>query len=414
MASSNQEEGSAVSLPAIFPGDQGAELLDQATRDARRRAWIAIAALFLINGFTLASWISRLPTITGRLELSPGQVGTVLMSLAAGAIVAFPLAGRLIDTRSSATTMSLFALIMILALPVVGVAPHIATLILALLVFGFGNGGMDVSMNAQGIEVERFIGGSIINSLHGFFSLGAFLGAAVGAGAAQLNIPPHLHFLVVTTLGLVVLGAVRGWLIPDRKVARKAAGGQPFRLPPRALWLLGALALAASISEGAMADWSGLYLHDYLGTSSGFAALGFAVFSVTMLIGRFSGDALVRRFGAPALVRGGGLLAAVVLGIAVAINQPVIMLLGFGAVGLGLSVVYPLVFSAAGNHPELPSGRAVASVASMGYGGFLAGPPLLGWLAQWTSLQVVMATIVVLSALVAALAGATRTARTGR
>jgi fucose permease len=381
---------------------------------AQRAAWLAIAAVFLINGVTLASWISRIPTIADRLGLSPGQVGMALMALAAGALVAFPLTGRLVDTRSSATTVTLFALIMLVALPFVGLAPSLPLLIAALFVLGFGNGGMDVAMNAQGIEVERFVGRSIINSLHGCYSLGAFAGAAIGAGVAHFGVAPHIHFPIVSAAGLIAFWWVRRWLIPDRPVARAGEPGPAFAFPPHALWLLGALALCTSVGEGAMGDWSGLYLRDVLGTSSGFAALGFAVFSVAMLAGRFSGDTLVRRFDAPRLVRIGGLLAAAGLGIAVILNQPVAMLAGFGAVGLGLSVVYPLVFSAAGNHPELPPGQAVASVATMGYGGFLAGPPILGWLAELTSLRAIMGIIVLLAAMVAVLAGATRTARTAR
>ncbi len=142
--------------------------------------------------------------------------------------------------------------------------------------------------------------------------------------------------------------------------------------------------------------------------------MGFAAFSVAMLIGRFSGDALVRRFGAPRLVRAGGTVAAFGLGVALLLNQPGIMLLGFAAVGLGLSIVYPLVFSAAGNHPTVSAGRAVASVATVGYGGFLAGPPILGWLAELTSLRAMMGLIVLLAALTAVLANATRPARIER
>jgi fucose permease len=341
-------------------------------------------------------------------------VGIVLMALAAGALVAFPLAGRIVDARSSATAVVLFALVMTLALPVVGAAPHLLALIVALLLLGFGNGGMDVAMNAQGIEVERFLGTSVINSLHGCYSLGAFAGAAIGAGAAFLGIPPLPHFLTVSALGLITLWLVRRWLIPDARTVRTSAPAPAFALPPRSLWLLGALALSTSVSEGAMADWSGLYLREALGTSSGFAALGFAAFSVAMLVGRFTGDALVRRFGAPRLVRAGGTLAALGLSIALALDRPLLMLLGFAAVGLGLSVVYPLAFSAAGNHPTLPPGRAVASVATVGYGGFLTGPPILGWLAELTSLRAIMAVLVLLAALTAALAGVTRTARTER
>jgi fucose permease len=394
--------------------DTDSRFPEMSERAAQRAAWLAIAAVFLVNGWTLSSWISRIPTITGALDLSPGQVGMALMALAAGALVAFPLAGRLVDTRSSAVAVMVFAIVMVLALPAIGAAPHLVPLVGALLVLGFGNGGMDVAMNSQGIEVERFCGRGIINSLHGCFSVGAFAGAAAGAGAAHLDVPPLTHFLAVSAIGVPVLWWARGGLIPDTRDPRQSASAPAFALPPRSLWLLGALALCASVSEGAIADWSGLYLREVLQTSSGFAALGFAAFSVAMLAGRFSGDLLVRRFGAPRLVRAGGSLAALGLGIALVLDEPVVMLLGFAAVGLGLSVVYPLVFSAAGNHPTLPRGGAVASVATVGYGGFLAGPPILGWVAELTSLRAIMGLIVLLAVLCALLAGATRTALTDR
>ena len=380
----------------------------------QRTAWFAIAAVFFVNGVTLASWISRIPTLAERLDLSPGEVGFALMALAAGALVAFPTAGRLVDTWSSAFAVVCFALIMILSLPLVGVASHLFMLFATLFVVGFGNGGMDVSMNAQGIQVQRLVGRSIISSLHGCYSLGAFAGAAIGAGVSQLAVPPLVHFTGATIFGLAVLAWTRRWLIPDSKDPRKRDASTSFALPPRSLLLLGALALCASMGEGAIADWGGLYLRDTLGTSSGVAALGFAAFSVAMLAGRFSGDALVRRFGAPSLVRAGGILAAAGLGAALLFNQPGGMLLGFAAVGLGLSIVYPLVFSAAGNHPSVPAGRAVAGVATMGYGGFLAGPPILGWLAELTSLRTMMALIVLLAAITAMLANATRSARIER
>ena len=380
----------------------------------QRTAWFAIAAVFFVNGVTLASWISRIPTLTERLDIGPGQLGVALMAIAAGALVAFPIAGRLVDTRSSAFSVACFGLVMVMSLPILGVAPQLLVLMLALLLFGFGNGGMDVSMNAQGIQVERVAGRSIISSLHGCFSLGAFAGAAIGAGVAQLGVPPLVHFLGVSVFGLAGLAWILRWLIPDRKDPRKGETAAAFALPPRSLWLLGALALCASVGEGAIADWGGLYLRDVLGTSSGIAALGFAAFSVAMLVGRFSGDALVQRFGAPRLVRAGGALAALGLGLALLLNEPGIMLLGFAAVGLGLSIVYPLVFSAAGNHPTVSAGRAVASVATVGYGGFLAGPPILGWLAELTSLRAMMGLIVLLAALTAVLANATRSARIER
>jgi len=378
--------------------------------EAKRRARIAISIVFLVNGVALASWISRIPTITDELDLSNGQVGTALMSLAAGAMLAFPLTGRLIDRRSSRTTLLLAAAVLLVALPFVGLAPHLLLVMTALLIFGAGNGAMDVSMNAQGVEVERYFGASIMNSLHGCFSVGAFLGAAAGAGAAYVDLPPVAHFLIVSLLGGATLWYVRQWLIPDAPDERAHEEAPTFALPPRSLWLLGALALCTSIGEGAMADWSGLYLHEDLGTSKGFAAFGFAVFSIFMLIGRFSGDRLVEQFGPTPMVRAGGILAAAGLGLAVLFHEPFAMLLGFGAVGLGLSVAYPLVFSAAGNHPTLPRGRSVASVATVGYTGFLVGPPVLGWIAEFTSLRLIMALVALLAACVALLADAVRIA----
>src|ERR687893_1268915 len=387
------------------------ELKRQSTQ---RTAWFAIAAVFFVNGVTLASWISRIPALTERLDLSPGQVGFALMALAAGALVAFPIAGRLIDTRSSAFTVLCFALVMILSLPLVGVAPQLLALFVTLFIVGFGNGGMDVSMNAQGIQVQRVVGRSIISSLHGCYSLGAFAGAAIGAGVAQLGVPPLVHFLGASVFGLAALSWIRRWLIPDTRDPRKSDAAAGFALPPRSLLLLGALALCASVGEGAIADWGGLYLRDVLGTSSGIAPLRCAAFSVAMLVGRFSGAALVRRFGAPGLVRAGGVLAALGLGVALLLNQPGIMLVGFAAVGLGLSIVYPLVFSAAGNHPTVSAGRAVASVATVGYGGVLGGPPLPRWLAGMASLRGMMGFVVLLAVLTAVLANATRSARIER
>ena len=276
-------------------------------RLAQRHARWGISAIFLINGFTLASWISRIPTISDKLDLGTGHVGTALMSLAAGAIVAFPTTGRFVDTLGSARTIQIFGLIMLVALPLIGLASHLLILAPILFIFGAGNGGMDVSMNAQGVSAEKFVGGSIMNSLHGFFSIGAFAGAMLGAGAASLDLPPFAHFLIVSVIGLVVSWQVRGWLVQDRQSPSAHEPSPAFALPPRAIWLLGGLAICVSVSEGAMADWSGLYLHEYLDTSTGFAALGYAIFSVFMLTGRFTGDRFVSRFGAAQMVRSGAL-----------------------------------------------------------------------------------------------------------
>jgi MFS family permease len=173
------------------------------------------------------------------------------------------------------------------------------------------------------------------------------------------------------------------------------------------MWTLGVIALCSAIAEGSMADWSGLYLDDHLDTGGGVAALGFAAFSFAMLVGRFSGDELVDRFGPVVMVRVGATISSIGLALGLAINRPVAMITAFALVGLGVSVLFPLVFKSAGSFPGVSRGRAVAGVATIGYTGFLIGPPVLGWIAEPTSLRVSLALVVLLTAAVALLAPAT-------
>ena len=384
------------------------------TADRKRHARLAISAIFLVNGMVLATWVSRIPTIIDKLDLGNGATGTALMAIAAGSMIAFPIVGRLLLRRSSASMTIAFALILAAALPGAALAPSVYLLIPALLLLGFGNGGMDVAMNSQGVEVESAAGINIMSSLHGFYSLGAFAGAGIGAGAAAIGVSPILHFSIVTVIGLATILFVRTWLVPDAPTAHQHHDQAPaFAIPPRALWLLGLVAFSAAVCEGAIADWGGLYLKNELGTSAGFAALGFASFQLAMLIGRFAGDGMVRRFGPVSVVRRGGLVASVGLGIAIIIGLPVPTLVGFMAAGIGLATAYPLAMSAAGNFKGLPRGQSVASVATVGYTGFLAGAPILGWVAEITSLTVTMGVVTLLCLLVAVFASATQGAGAG-
>jgi fucose permease len=272
--------------------------------------------------------------------------------------------------------------------------------------FGAGNGGMDVSMNAQGVEVEQTLGRSIINSLHGYFSLGGVIGAGIGALAASLGVPPAIHLPVMGLAGLVALGRIRPHLLPDEHLSHTSTDEPVFALPPRPVVLVGVVAFCAAITEGSTIDWSALYLDDHLGTGGGVAALGYAAFSFAMLVGRFSGDRLVDRFGSVAMVRTGATVAALGLAAGLAINTPAAMIIAFTVVGLGVSVLFPMVFKAAATFPGVSRGRAVAGVATIGYTGFLVGPPVLGWVAEPTSLRVSLAIVVVLAATIALLAPA--------
>jgi MFS family permease len=376
----------------------------------RYRARRAISIVFFINGMTLAAWISRIPTITDRLDLSNAQVGMSLMAIAGGALVAFPLSGKRISTHSSRNALTIFSCILIGALPFIGLATNLWMLIPILFCLGFGNGGMDVAMNAQGVEVERFYGRPILSTLHGFYSLGAFAGAGLGAIAAGISLHPFPHFIISAVLAAIGLRYVQTTLVDDAPDHRALEAEPTFAFPPRALWFLGAVVLAAAVGEGAMADWGGLYLKNHLDTSGSTAAFGFAMFSLAMLLGRFSGDVMVAKFGPINVVRYGGLAAGAGLAAGVLVDRPWSAIVGYCAVGFGLAAAFPLVFRAAAHHPTIAQGRAVAAVATIGYTGFLAGPPILGWIAEWTSLRVLMIAVAVLCVVCAVCASATRTA----
>ena len=371
------------------------------------RAHLAIASVFIVNGVFLASWVARIPTVTQRLDLNNAQVGVALLGIAVGSLSAFPFVGSFISRLGSARVTFLCGLACCATLLLPALVSSLLTLFLALVLFGASIGAMDVAMNAQGVEVERTQNRTIMNSLHGFFSLGGFAGAALGGLIVSWGVGTLAHFSGVAVASAGLLLVAHRFLIPDTPDEEQKAA-PVFMLPPRALWGLGAIGFCAAVGEGAMADWSALYLNESLGTSAGMAATGYAIFSLMMLTGRFGGDRLVGRFGTEAVVRTGGAVAALGLALGLIFHTLSAALVGFGMVGLGLAVVVPSVFSAAGKHPAIPRGTAIAAVATIGYSGFLAGPPALGWAAEITSLRLALAVVVFLCAFIVVLSPAVR------
>ncbi|MCG3208184.1 MAG: Inner membrane protein YbjJ [Anaerolineae bacterium] len=357
----------------------------------------AVLAMFFINGALFANWVARIPQIQAKLALSEGELGLVLLGIAVGVLVALSLAGGLIARYGSRAVTTAGALLLCLLLPPLALMPNAVTLWLNLFVFGAAMSTMDVAMNAQGVDVERRLGQAVMSSFHAAFSIGGFVGAGIGAAMATFSIGPLLHFATVAIGFLALTGLLSRWLLPRESDPHTDGPGAVFQLPPRILWPLGAVAFCAAIGEGSMADWSGVYLKSVVGTGAGAAAFGFAAFSLTMTLGRLLGDNLTMRFEPARLVQSGGILAAVGLTLAIIQPQLVPSLLGFAAVGAGMSIVVPLAFSAAGNIPGLPSGVGIAGVATIGYAGFLAGPPLIGLVAELTSLRVALLLVVALT-----------------
>lgn len=364
---------------------------------AVRPARIAVLLMFFINGAVFANWVSRIPQIQDKLTLSEGQLGVVLLGVAVGVLVALSLVGGLVARHGSKRVTTGGAIALCLLLPLLAWMPNPEFLWINLFFVGMAMSTMDVAMNAQAVEVEQRANRPLMSTFHAAFSVGGFAGAAIGAGMAAASIDPTIHFLVAG-IGFLLLTLVsRRNLIPHERTETTGGGDPVFQLPSRALLPLGIVAFAAAIGEGAMADWSGVYLSDVVLTDDGVAALGFAVFSITMTIGRLSGDWLSSRFTEVPVVRLGGLIASLGLLLAILVPQPLPTLLGFGAVGLGLSTVVPLAFSVAGRIPGISSSVGIAGVATIGYAGFLAGPPVIGIIAERTSLQVALLLVAALA-----------------
>jgi predicted MFS family arabinose efflux permease len=259
-----------------------------------------------------------------------------------------------------------------------------------MVLLGAGSGALDVGMNAQGVTVERRYPRRIFASLHAAFSAGALVGALTAGLVAEAGVPLAVHLLVAAaSVGLALALALRAFL-PD---APEARSGPAFARPSRPLAALGAVALCALLAEGAMSDWSAVYLSRVLGSGPGTAAAGLAVFSVAMAAGRLAGDPLAERLGARRLTRAGLALAAAAFGAAALAPGPPVALGTFALLGLGLAAAYPLALRAAAEQPRVPSGPAIAAVTTTGYLGFLAGPPLVGLLAEATSLRASLAAV---------------------
>ncbi len=363
----------------------------------------ATALVFFMNGFGHGSWAPRLAEIKALHGLSDGTLGLALFALALGALLAMPFAGALAARYGSARASLIGALCYGGLLPgmVLADGPMLAA---AFLVFGMAVGGLDVVMNAQAVAIERGYGRSIMNGLHGMFSLGGMAGALVAGLVAGAGIGLAAHLLTMAVVIALLAGGACLAMLPAG-LDPKGDAGPRMRLPDRSLLALGAIGFCALLSEGSVGDWSAVYLQTSLDAGTTTAAAAFAVFSITMALGRFCGDWLVDRVNPAMVLRAGGLLAASGLGLTLLLAQPIAAVLGYGLVGLGLSCSFPIALSASARVPGLAPGIAIAGVCTLGYFGLLAGPAGIGFLAELIGLPRALGLVVVLCAVIVLLAG---------
>jgi predicted MFS family arabinose efflux permease len=389
-----------------------------ATGPRLRRAALATALVFATNGFLLGSWVARLPATRDRLGASAAELGLVLLAPGIGSLLSMPFSGRWCRRFGSrlvvaATTVAASAVLAALA-----VVPNLVALGVALFVWGAFYGSWDVAMNVHGSAVEQRAGREWMPRYHACWSVGGIAGAALGALAAHAGAPLVLHFAAVAVACTVLVMVALRSFVEDRAQGTEATQADPGAPQPPdpepgltgRLLLVGVVTLCATTLEGAAADWLALFLTDERGATASLAAFGYAVFAVAMAAGRFSGTAVAERLGRDGAVRVGGLVSFA--GVLLTVLGPGLAAAYAGAAlwALGVCLVFPAAVSAGGEAPDRPA-DAIAAVTTIGYGGFLLGPPLIGLLADRVGLGRALLVLLVLAAGIATLAPAVRSRR---
>lgn len=356
------------------------------------RGRTATSLLFLLFGTALGAWTSRIPSVKGHLDLSDGLLSVALLAFAAGAIVGMLVLGRLADRFGSTRVMVPTAVLEGVLLVPPAYVDSLAALVVALFLFGLTHGTLNIAMNADAIRVQKAWGRPVMSSFHAVYSIGGFLGAAVGGFLARQGVGPGATFVTVGAGVLVLAGWAALWALPGSPPARPAEVTGDSPAPAKGsvvsfdLVFLGVLAMCALVGEGTAADWSAVYMHESLGSSDAAAATAFAAFSVAMTVGRLLGDRLAARFGPVRLVRVSGVVASVGMIASLLIGHPVAGVLGFACLGAGMACIAPQVYSAAGQRDPARAGAALSLVVSLGYTGFLIGPIVVGAVSTMTGL----------------------------
>ncbi len=357
----------------------------------------ATSAIFFANGAGFGLWAAHIPLLKDGLRLSEGGLGLALLALATGAVGTMPLAGRWAVRVGSRPTTVVAGLAFAGLLAVPPWAGNLAQLMLACLLLGAANGALDVAMNTHATAVERAWRRPIMSSFHAFYSLGGLAGAATAGVAIGWGMAPAVTMGGAAAILAAAVGLSSRFLRVRTPPTPTAAG---FARPRGLVLRLGILAVLGFFVEGALIDWSAVYLVETVGTAAAAGASGYAAFSLAMTAGRLAGDRVAARLGPPRTLVGSATLATAGLGLAIAWPDPVAAATGFAIAGLGLANIVPVLFGAAARVPGVAPGAGVAMVAVFGYGGALAGPPLIGFAAEAIGLRLALGSLVVAAALV--------------
>ncbi len=350
---------------------------------------IAVKLIFFINGFVHANLAARFPRVQELFDIDNGTLGFVLLSSSVGALLAMPFTGWLI-IRNGSRRITIFSIFLYcIFVPLVPLMPGLPGLVVLFFIMGLTAGMLDVSMNSQAVMVEKIHQKPIMTSFHALFSIGMVAGAFCGALFVKLETTLFVHFAVVVGMSVAAAAWARYHLIHD-KPKEKEVDGPAFRLPNAAMVSIGVIAFCCMLGEGAMADWSTNYMENIAMASPALAPLGLSAFALAMTIGRFFGDGARLKFGDRKLMVMCGLISTMGIALTLLFNNPYSVIAGLFIIGIGLSSIVPIAYSIAGNSKNLPPGVGLAMVTTVGYSGFLFGPPIIGLLANWQSLRIAL------------------------
>jgi MFS family permease len=355
-----------------------------------KKAQFATRVIFLLCGFSLSAWAPMVPIVKDRLNLGEADLGFLLLFLGAGALLMMPVSGWLISAKGSRIVILLAAIFIALSLPLLLLMPGFISTAFVLFVFGAAIGAIDVAMNSAGANIQNQLTRPIMSSLHGLFSVGGLFGPLVIGLLLKVGLAPHYSAIFISVILLTLVFSQYGSLltftfeksIQEAPAVHASVGSGWFN---GTVLFLGAMCFIVFLSEGAILDWGAIFLRDEKGMDEAYSGIGYAVFSVSMAIMRLTGDRIVSTAGSSAIVRGGSMVAFIGMLVVVFAPTPVLSLIGFSLLGLGAANIVPVFFSEGGS---LRNAAAIPAITTMGYAGQLAGPALLGFIAQVTSLKI--------------------------
>ncbi|MCW3467242.1 MFS transporter [Chitinophaga nivalis] len=351
-----------------------------------RQYRIAISVFFFISGLGYSTWASRIPSIQQQLHLNEAQLGAVLLALPIGLMLTMPVTGKLLGAFSSRKIMLYGALVFNVILSLPGFATSVWQLALVLFCFGSARNLLNLSMNAQAVHIQHMHHQSIITTFHGIWSIAGFTGAAIGYLMVTMNVAPSYHLLIISILLLGFTLVYYPKTYADQPIVSDIK--KPvFSLPDKSLLKYSLICFACMATENTMYDWSGIYFQKVVHASKPTATAAFVIYMIAMTTGRFAGDKLVATIGIKKILHYSGWLILTGLSLAIIFPYPLPAGIGFVFAGFGVSCVVPLVFSLAGKSKNTNGGQTLAAISTIGYLGFLVVPPLVGFVAQATSLR---------------------------